>query len=304
MTLYKYVIPDRIDILKDGLIRFTQSDALNDPWEMRPFIERLMMDDTFEAEIAIKARKMDQKNLARLAAENIWKALPRNQRRQIPLAKFEIQVLQLIRNNPEEFERLYAKNLEDTLQLYKAAEPIVIKNIPNILNKTVGVLSLSEKPNHPLMWSHYSANHSGFVISFDENHSFFTTRRSAEDDLSGLHQIVYSADRPQLPSLIDPSMTWIPLFFTKDHKWHHEKEWRMVRPLKDARKVIENPNGQVYLFDLPSDCISGIIFGCQMHGDQQDQYLELLKSDTRYKHISYSRALRDQKTFNLRLEIL
>ncbi|MFS8086046.1 MAG: DUF2971 domain-containing protein, partial [Acidobacteriota bacterium] len=304
MTLYKYVTVDRIDVFKNGLIRFTQPGVLNDPWEMRPYIERLMEDELFEKEVASKAKSLDQKKLARLAAEKLWNDLPRKQRRSRPLVKLEAQVLQLIRTNPKEFERLYAKHLGEGLATFKMAEPIVIKDIPNILNKTVGVLSLAEEPDHPLMWAHYGANHSGFVFAFDESHNFFTTRRSAGDDLSGLHQIIYSTDRPQLKSLFDPNMTWIPLFFTKDEEWKYEKEWRMVRPLSEASKVIENSAGNIYLFNLPPDCISGIIFGCQMSDDQQHGFIEMLKNDGRYGGISFSRALRDDRTFSLRLEPL
>jgi hypothetical protein len=36
MILYKYVVPDRIDVLKKGLIRFTQANALNDPYDVNP----------------------------------------------------------------------------------------------------------------------------------------------------------------------------------------------------------------------------------------------------------------------------
>jgi len=36
MLIYKYVVPDRIDILENGNIRFTQVDALNDPFESYP----------------------------------------------------------------------------------------------------------------------------------------------------------------------------------------------------------------------------------------------------------------------------
>jgi len=38
MSIYKYVIADRIDILENSRIRFTQPSALNDPFEMQPFI--------------------------------------------------------------------------------------------------------------------------------------------------------------------------------------------------------------------------------------------------------------------------
>src|SRR4051794_4581312 len=37
MKLYKYVSPERIDILTNNTIRFTQPLAWNDPFELRPF---------------------------------------------------------------------------------------------------------------------------------------------------------------------------------------------------------------------------------------------------------------------------
>jgi hypothetical protein len=78
----------------------------------------------------------------------------------------------------------------------------------------------------------------------------------------------------------------------------------MVRPLKEACKVIENPAGDIYLFALPPDCISGVIFGCQMSGEQQREFIDLIKHDSRYQHISFSKAMRDERTFALRFEAL
>src|SRR6185369_11649875 len=36
MFVYKYLHPDRIDVLRNTLIRFTQPAALNDPFEVIP----------------------------------------------------------------------------------------------------------------------------------------------------------------------------------------------------------------------------------------------------------------------------
>src|SRR2546421_10408183 len=36
MIVYKYLSSDRIDVLQNGVIRFTQPAALNDPYESRP----------------------------------------------------------------------------------------------------------------------------------------------------------------------------------------------------------------------------------------------------------------------------
>src|SRR2546425_13298330 len=41
MIVYKYLPPKGIRVLNDGLIRFTQSTALNDPFETTPNMKRL-----------------------------------------------------------------------------------------------------------------------------------------------------------------------------------------------------------------------------------------------------------------------
>ena len=41
MVFYKYVSAERIDILQNRLIRFTQPNALNDPFEARPYFHTL-----------------------------------------------------------------------------------------------------------------------------------------------------------------------------------------------------------------------------------------------------------------------
>ena len=42
MIVYKYVHPSRTSILEEGLIRFTQSPALNDPFETTPNMQPLV----------------------------------------------------------------------------------------------------------------------------------------------------------------------------------------------------------------------------------------------------------------------
>src|SRR5271157_4663926 len=40
MSLYKYLPPERLDVLRNLCIRFTQPGAQNDPFEFRPLINR------------------------------------------------------------------------------------------------------------------------------------------------------------------------------------------------------------------------------------------------------------------------
>ena len=42
MNLFKYIRPERIDVVENLEIRFTQPDALNDPFELRPHFESIV----------------------------------------------------------------------------------------------------------------------------------------------------------------------------------------------------------------------------------------------------------------------
>ena len=66
MSIYKYVVIGRIDILKNELIRFTHPEALNDPWEVKPYIQRLVNDDFFEN------LDIQQNGIIEMALEKIW----------------------------------------------------------------------------------------------------------------------------------------------------------------------------------------------------------------------------------------
>jgi hypothetical protein len=44
MNVYKYLHPDRVDVLQNGMLRFSQPAALNDPFEVRPNLELVRQD--------------------------------------------------------------------------------------------------------------------------------------------------------------------------------------------------------------------------------------------------------------------
>ncbi|MFQ2730618.1 hypothetical protein ACK3YQ_08160 [Aeromonas caviae] len=51
MLLYKYLPPERIDVLKNRSIRFSQPIAFNDPFEFKPVIESTLSIDEVQDEI-------------------------------------------------------------------------------------------------------------------------------------------------------------------------------------------------------------------------------------------------------------
>jgi uncharacterized protein Usg len=303
MTLYKYVIADRIDILKNGVIRFTQPSALNDPWEMKPHIEQLMTDDLWEKEIRGKAlehyRSVDYiKN----ASEEAWKRLPRKQRRAMSPKKLESTA----RAFPHLIESLYSINFNELVDEVVSHQKELLRKIPETIDKTLGLLCLAKESNHRLMWAHYADTFGGFVIEFDETHAFFTTLRSETDELGGLHKITYSPELPSMKAFIDFDEEHLntiatKMFFTKSIDWIYEQEWRMIKPLAEADKIIENPAGNIHLFTLPSSCMIGLILGHKMNPDKRHELLELVKADERYRHLSLSESLLDQTSYDIEI---
>lgn len=69
MKVYKYVNPERIDIIKNAQIRFTQPASFNDPFEMRPYAHSLLNDAYLESysQELIK----DREHLSKLIEEGL-----------------------------------------------------------------------------------------------------------------------------------------------------------------------------------------------------------------------------------------
>lgn len=47
MILYKYLTPDRIDVLQNCMVRYTQPGAFNDPFEVKPYISNSTFADRY-----------------------------------------------------------------------------------------------------------------------------------------------------------------------------------------------------------------------------------------------------------------
>jgi hypothetical protein len=217
---------------------------------------------------------------------------------------------------PNELRQLYEGALAEGLEVMKAALPAAVEHVPDALDKALGILSLTERPDHPLMWSHYAENHSGIVLEFDESHAFFRSPRAGEpDDFGSLRMVKYDAERPMLDPLIDMSwvdnltpenaMSWADkLFFTKSQEWSYEKEWRMIKGLKKADKVIPTSNGSVYLFSVPAKCILSVIMGQRMTLETRQQVIEFVRTDEKYAGVSLFQARSSTDKFAIEIQPL
>jgi hypothetical protein len=162
MVLYKYLTPDRVDVLETCRIRFTQPTAFNDPFEFRPCIESAA----------------SQAHLVEYVEQNFEEILKRELTEYPIPSKLPYEsVIELLRPLkvciPELFQLLQPQFL-----------PSVSMAIDSELNKNIGVLCLSEICDSLLMWGHYAENHEGFVIGFNQSHPFFSIQRGPRMNLA------------------------------------------------------------------------------------------------------------------------
>jgi hypothetical protein len=192
--------PDRLDVLKNRLIRFTPPAVSND---LTDFLPRLVDSDALGESVA---RSYGSRRLAEEHPE-----LP-------------TEVVQVLVDLNVEFLRAGHGAMHRFLQSYIHA-----------MRSEFGVLSLTEDPLHPAMWAHYANNSAGFIISFRPDHRFFFPEEGPRW-LNNLEPVIYSRRRTYSSNTIDGAA----LMFEKDAKWAFEREWRQVRKLRSADRVENN----------------------------------------------------------------
>lgn len=231
-NVYKYLPLERIDFLKDFLIRFTPPADLNDPYECLPaFTDSRLntLSDALKQSLDDMFKPPNDSEEAKAFAQQVFGAM-----RAKALAKFDTH--------------------EKLLQLsYESA----LKNI----NTGLGILSLSRRWNSALMWSHYTSSYTGFCVGFAREHEYFRGFKSESGDRSKLMPVQYSQNRYYLPDtdLTDADIDNVLL--AKSSDWDYEQEERLIGVLHLAARRFEKAPYPVDLFEIPSDAISEIIVG-------------------------------------------
>jgi hypothetical protein len=164
----------------------------------------------------------------------------------------------------------------------------------------LGILSLSERCDHLLMWSPYADSHSGFVIGLDSHHPFLAdgdpqvgleehpglmlSQFSMEATGPSVQAVTYLKDRPPAFPAPTNSVSMVDCI-SKAKDWSYEQEWRAFRSLRHMRGDITTDNpfipkpgflpyragikdpfgSEVVLFDLPPDAIKEIVIGLKMN---------------------------------------
>lgn len=289
MKLYKYLHPDRLDILREGMIRFTQPSAFNDPFEMNPHIEAIVSEGYIE-------RRMSKQH--------------------------ESDVLKVYNEKPFSFRwrtpfKRFLKHFDKEIMLKKFKEGVLgpalthaRESLPVAINSAVGILCLTEAADNLLMWAHYAASHEGIVMEFDSKHDFFVRRfpkgtmlnpvgfdADLRKDCGFLRRVEYSTERPAVT--ISDVDSFGP-FLTKSSEWGYEREWRMLMPFSYADMKQERAGEwPVFLFGIPSSAITKIILGQRASASLESEVKKIVSENPGAKHIEVERMTLDSKEFKL-----
>lgn len=208
------------------------------------------------------------------------------------------KVLNSLFNNPEQYAKKIALKMRKQFDIdYKNTLAIVsqIANLQKEVNyeeysrgeimnglweqvkakiRSLGVLSLSEIPDHPLLWSHYADQHRGFCIEFEriknnklgDPKSTFPVRYSNKYPHIAMDELFFhnSSD-----SALDHTFIG-SILLTKSEFWSYESEWRMIGV---GNNILTHYPGKVL----------AIIFGLRMPIADRNFLKKLYGQDVQFK---------------------
>lgn len=280
MKLYKYLIPERTDILDNCSLRFTQAQDFNDPFEVLPNIDAIMPPEKLRGYLAQFEDGM-RRDFDVMVREKLTEAgLPEELSILLPYESLKAMGLDFVGFT----ERLLPTLLTTERERFST-------RIQQTTGERIGILSLSENPTSLLMWAHYAASHHGFALEFDSAHSFFNQQRKPKEVVRHLLPVAYSADRPAI-TMFDPEAdndTWgqrlvAEAFLTKSTDWSYEKEWRMFMPLEDPTHP-HSVLGRIHLFPFPAEALTAVILGARCDDVTRVRIEKILTTRREWAHI-------------------
>ena len=116
-----------------------------------------------------------------------------------------------------------------------------------------GVYCVSARNDHLLMWSHYSASHTGACLAYSTTNNDFFSRAA---------KVHYQSSYP-IVKLFQQKEDWgQQSMLTKSDLWAYEEEWRLTS--KEPGHL-----------DIPSNALVAIILGCKVTEKDKNAILEL-----------------------------
>ncbi len=283
MSLFKYMSAEVAPLFANSLkVRFTQPSELNDPFEFRPLID-------FEGTAAHFAADAEAKITARFGTTESALAMIEEQQRTDPnFPKVPIDLFRrLLVLRPElahEFLAELERHKAEVLGPIRKTEiwRLQWEKFQDVLGR-LGIFSLTEDPIHNVMWGHYASQHRGIVVEFDDQNLWFHQKLGPNDEFRHLVKVSY-VENPHPRSL--SQLAGGDVLYTKNMEWSYEREWRIIRPLKDGIEV----SAGKFFFEVPPEAISAVIFGARTNPVLATEIRSAMERNPSMRHARLNRA--------------
>jgi len=270
--IFKYVVPERVDILENLQIRITQPKYLNDLFDLLVSFKRLIKKETFDRNLRGRVDNL---------LTDFFDKLSKN---------FNVNI-----NDELNKQGIKEGDFENFFKAFFTDENQYLQNSLNDeINKNFGVLSFTESYDNVPMWAHYAKLYHGFVLIFDSTHKFFNKGLIDDPQMGYLNQVNYVPEKKSWDSFEELYHNLKEIFFEKNDSWQNEKEWRMILPLEMAN---EKRYPDIYLIDIPPELITGIIFGFNCNSKLID-YVKELKSEE-LNHLELFNAIQNLDDYKM-----
>lgn len=245
-----------------------------------------------------KYRCFDARSISMLANNQVYFASPRDFNDPFDCGAHEHMFDDLREDSLEALARAHpdvspdAVTAENT-QRFKEAfqqhpEVIQIKkklksDYETFLNKE-GILSLSERNDSILMWSHYANYHKGFCIGFNNSLGLddLMEVEYSKDRGNDLIKVFLESQGKSKNDQIDSSMN---LYVLRKHlDWNYEREWRAVR--------------KQGLMTYPVGCVDQMIFGLKMPAEERSVIRDLLRG----RDVKFFEAVKSTRYFAVEIK--
>lgn len=258
--IYKYCTTDGFDILLKARLKAARIKDFNDPFEIMFGVDEETALDK------IKKEYEDNENIV-----NFWKLLLNDQ---------------TIEHDRNSVEDIINKITEFQIKSLKKG----IQKIRENWDEKKGIVCLSESADIIQMWAHYTDNHKGIVIGFDE-------KQFVENE-EGLVKVCYQDEMVLLPVTATPEGLdqyeeyIVNVLMTKESNWRYEKEVRLYVDL-DEKDVDGN-----YYVKIPPSSIIEIYLG--LRSDETTEIIaKSIKQRTGYRHLRIYKMKKHESSFKL-----
>lgn len=186
--------------------------------------------------------------------------------------------------------RVFNDPFELNPHITSISDPIAyVKHIADKIKNFV-ILSLADNRESLLMWAHYTASHSGFLIGFDVDQEILATSSPHRD----IGPVAYSYSKPTRPTFAD--VTNQELFYSKSSEWLYEREWRIIDSIFSADGDPVGPTRDCYPFHFRPEAVKEVVNGCKCSIHLE---LQSILRKPQYEHVAFVTAAADREKYQL-----